>query len=136
MGSCAGLQNPILGGSNPDQGSLQSKRKNRSSRFSESRNRKHVTIKGSFRKCNMFQRVFKQPVSGRKIRFRKEATDKLEKSKSFYTIPAFQNGRPLPNAYFTISINQKCRKYFKFKWEENTVQVSLPLLQTRPRQRA
>ena len=43
FGNCARLQNPISRGSNPGQGSSQSKKEYRSIHFSESRNRKDVT---------------------------------------------------------------------------------------------
>ena len=51
--------------------------------------------KGAFRKKSHVSGVFKQPVSDRQIRWRKEASDKLEQSKFIHTIPAFQNRGPL-----------------------------------------
>ena len=97
LGNCTGLQNPISRGSSPGQGSSQSKNENRSIHFSDSRNRKHVTERHHSESVTCFRRIFKQPVSGRQIRWRKEASDKPEKSNFVYTIPAFQNGEPPSN---------------------------------------
>ena len=62
--NCAGLQNPISHGSNPGQGSSQSKNEYRSVHFSESRNRKHVAERCHSESATCFRRVFKQLVSG------------------------------------------------------------------------
>ena len=79
------------------QSSSQSKNEYRSIHFSKSRNRKHVAEMCHSESATCFRRVFKQPVSGRQIRWRKEASDKPEKPKFVYTIPAFQNGGPPSN---------------------------------------
>ena len=59
FGNCAGLQNPISHGSNPGQGSSQSKNEYRSIHFSESRNRKHVAERCHSESATCFRRVFK-----------------------------------------------------------------------------
>ena len=94
FGNCAGLQNPISSGSNTSQGSPQSKNECRSIRFSESRNRKNVAGRCHSESVPCFSRVFKQPVSCREIKWKKEISDKPEKSKFVHTIPVFQNGGP------------------------------------------
>ena len=94
FGNCTGLKNLISRGSNPGQGSSQSKNEYKSNRFSESRDRKHVAERCHSESGTCFRRDFKQPVSGRQVRCRKEASDKPEKSKFVYTILAFQNGEP------------------------------------------
>ena len=91
FGNCAGLQNLISHGTNPGQGSSQSKNEFRSIHFSESRNRKHVAERCYSESVSCFRRVFKQPISGRQIRWRKEASDKPEKPKFVYIIPSFQS---------------------------------------------
>ena len=131
--NCAGLQNPISHGSNPGQGSSQSKNEYRSVHFSESRNRKHVAERCHSESATYFRRVFKQPISGRQIRWRKEVSDKPEKPKFVYTSISkwnclhllkdlLQEGDymckiDLRDAYFTITINKKYRKDLRFKWE-------------------
>ena len=50
--------------------------------------------KSAIQKVSHVSGVFKQPVSGRQIRWRKEACDKPGKSKFVHTIPAFENGGP------------------------------------------
>ena len=97
FGNCAGLQNPISHGPNPGQGSSQSKNEFTSIHFSQSRNRKHLAERCHSESATCFRRVFKQPISGRQIRWRKEVSDKPEKPKFVYTIPAFQNGGPPSN---------------------------------------
>ena len=94
------LQNHISRVSNPGQWSSQSKNEYRSILFRESRNRKHIAESCHSESFTCFRRVFKQTVSGRQIRWRKEASNKPEKSKFVYTIPAFQNGRPPSNERF------------------------------------
>ena len=75
----------------------QSKSEYRSIHFSESKNRKHVAERCFSERATCFRRVFTQSVSRRQIRWRKEASDKPEKPKFVYTIPAFQNGGPPSN---------------------------------------
>ena len=58
------------------------------------RNRKQAAEKCHSESITCFRRVFKQPVSGRQIRWRKEDSDKPGKSKFIHTIPAFENGGP------------------------------------------
>ena len=148
-GNCAGLQNPISHGSNPGQGSSQSKNEYRSIYFSESRNRKPVAEKCHSESATCFRKVFKQPLSGRQIRRRKEASDKPEKPKFVYTIPAFQNGGPLSNkrplaggglnvqdrssrCIFHNTNKSKVQEIPQVQMGGNTVRVSLPLLWTTP----
>ena len=148
-GNCAGLQNPISHGSNPAQGSSQSKNEYRSIYFSESRNRKPVVEKCHSESATCFRKVFKQPVSGRQIRRRKEASDKPEKPKFVYTIPALQNGGPLSNkrplaggglnvqdrssrCIFYNTNKSKVQEIPQVQMGGNTVRVSLPLLWTTP----
>ena len=147
--NCAGLQNPISLGSNPGQGSSQSKNEYRSIHFSESRNRRHVAERYHSESATCFRRGFKQPVSGRQIRWRKEASDKPEKPKFVYTIPAFQNGGPPSNerslagrglhvqdrssrCIFYNTNKSKVQEIPQVQMGVNTVRVSLPLLWTTP----
>ena len=149
FGNCVGLQNPISHGSNPGQGSSQSKNVYRSIYFIESRNRKHVAERCHSESATCFRRVFKQPVSGRQIRWRKEASDKPEKSKFVYTISAFRNGGPPSNerslargglhvqdrssrCIFYNTNKSKVQEIPQVQMGGNTVRVSLPLLWTRP----
>ena len=88
------LKNWKKRGSNPGQGFSHSENEYRSIRFSEPINRKHVAERCHSESVTCFRRVFKQPFSGRQIRWRKETSDKSKKSKFVYTIPAFQNGGP------------------------------------------
>ena len=74
-----------------------SKSEYRSIHFSESKNRKHVAERCFSERATCFRRVFTQSFSRRQIRWRKEASDKPEKPKFVYTIPAFQNGGPPSN---------------------------------------
>ena len=149
FGNCTGLQNPISHGSNPGQSASQSKNEYRSIYFSESRNRKHFAERCHSESVTCFRGVFKQPVSGRQIRWRKEASDKPEKSKFVYTIPAFQNGGPPSNerslageglhvqdkssrCIFYNTNKSKAQEIPQVQMGGNTVRVSLPLLWTRP----
>ena len=149
FGKCAGLQNLISRGSNPGQGSSQLKNEYRSTCFSESRNRKHVAERCHLESVTCFRRVFKQPVSGRQIRWRKEVSDKPEKSKFVYTIPAFQRGwlpsnkRSLVGGGLHVqerssrcilynTDNPKVQEIPQVQMGGKPVRVSLSLLRTRP----
>ena len=101
----------------------------------QSRIRKHVAKRCHSENVTCFRNTFKQTVSGRQIRWKKEASDKPETSKLLFiphqhfkmevlnlTKDLFQEGDYMCNidlrdAYFTITINQKYRKYLRFKWE-------------------
>ena len=149
FGKCAGLQNLISRGSNPGQGSSQLKNEYRSICFRESRNRKHVAERCHSESVTCFRRDFKQPVSGRQIRWRKEVSDKPEKSKFVYTIPAFQSGwlpsnkRSLVGGGLHVqdrssrcilynTDNSKVQEIPQVQMGGNPVRVSLSLLRTRP----
>ena len=105
--------------------------------------------KGAIQKVSHVSGVFKEPVSGRQLRWRKEASDKPEKSKFVYTIPAFQNGGPpsnerslaggglhvqdrSPRCIFYNTDKSKVQEIPQVQMGVNTVRVSLPLLRTRP----
>ena len=105
FGNCAELQNPISLGSNPGEGSSQSKNEYRSIHFSESRNRRHVAERYHSESATCFRRGFKQPVSGRQIRWRKEASDKAEKPKFVYTIPLGERGSLIVEIIFVGGVS-------------------------------
>ena len=134
FGNCTRLQNPISSVSSPGQGTSQSKNEYRSIHISESKNRKHVAERCHYESVTYFRRVFKQPISGRQMRWRKETSDKPEnlnlfipyqhfKMEGLHLIKGlFQDADymykiDLRDAYFTITTNQKDRKYLRFKWE-------------------
>ena len=97
FGNCAGLQNLISHGPNPGQGSSQSKNEFRSIHFSQSRNRKHLAERCHSESATCFRRVFKQPISGRQIRWRKDASINLKNLNSFLPYQHFKmEGLHLP----------------------------------------
>ena len=119
------------------------------STLANTRNRNHVAERCHSGSVTCFRRVFKQTVSRRQIRWRKEASNKPEKSKFVYTIPAFQNGGPPSDerslaggglhvqdrssrCIFCNTDKSKVQEMSQIQIGGNPVRVSLPFLRTMP----